>query len=484
VFPPKPADKPTTINAKLNIMKTQFKRLAGCSDSSAGLFKAEKKKPTNLLLILLGLLLTVPPNLCAQPVPHHFDGIAASPDQTITFSLDGSASNMFNLSGTISNQFMQMFDLYAVESSTNLMDWSPLALLLRTNNNPNPLIVQDTNAPGVSQRFYRTFTNHLLTSFPKPSGPFAVGTVDRVMIDSARTNLYRYTPATNAFMVTFWYPTDPPAAGVLPIAMWDQRYAADASLYSAFGYDTRWAWITPKLVGHRFRGVPLAAGTGKYPVVLWSLGLPSSRKLGSHIAEELASHGYVVVTMDHTDCWATEFPDGRYLAGNHSGDVPGRLRDMQFLLDEVAVLNTGDSLFAGRLDLDRVGVCGGSYGGMVVETCRSDSRVKCAMLWDATNVRLNPAGLQKPFLGAQGEGGLNSEHQWLFSKATTNAVLLQIRGAGHLTACDVAWTAEVPHGRGPALAIDACHVWFFDTYLKGEAPLFPTNPEIYNVQRK
>ena len=37
--------------------------------------------------------------------------------------------------------------------------------------------------------------------------------------------------------------------------------------------------------------------------------------------EELASHGYVVVSMDHVDCWATEFPDGRYLAGNHSGDV-------------------------------------------------------------------------------------------------------------------------------------------------------------------
>jgi hypothetical protein len=42
----------------------------------------------------------------------------------------------------------------------------------------------------------------------------------------------------------------------------------------------------------------------------------------------------------------------------------------------------------------------------------------------------------------------------------------------------------VPQGRAPALATDACRVWFFDTYLKGEAPPFPTNPEIYNVQKK
>ena len=439
----------------------------------------------NQFLIGLGLLLPIQPSLWAQPVPHHFTGIAASPDGTVTLSLDGSASNMFNLSGTISNQFMQMYDLYAVEASTNLTDWSSLGLLLRTNNNPNPLIVQDTNAAGLSQRFYRTFTNHLLTAFPKPSGPFAVGTVDRVMIDPARTNLYRYTPATNAFMVTFWYPADPPTAGVLPAAMWDQRIAAETSLYAYAGFDTRWAQIVPKLVGHRFRGVPLAAGAGNCPVVLCSHGRPAWRTLGSRYAQEWASHGYVVAAIDHPDCWASEFPDGRYLAGNRSGDVPGRLKDMTFLLDQLAVLNASDPFFAGRLDLDRIGVSGGSYGGMVVETCRSDSRVKCAVLYDVMNVQLNPAGLQKPFLVALGEtNSFYSLAQWLFSKATTNAVFLQIRGADHFTPCDIGWTAHVPWGRGPALAMDACRVWFFDTYLKGEAPPFPTNPEIYNVQIK
>ncbi len=66
----------------------------------------------------------------------------------------------------------------------------------------------------------------------------------------------------------------------------------------------------------------------------------------------------------------------------------------------------------------------------------------------------------------------------------TNAVMLQVRGAEHVTGTDTAWTWEIPWGRGPALAFDACLLWFFDTYLKGEAPPFPTNPEIYNVQRK
>lgn len=158
---------------------------------------------------------------------------------------------------------------------------------------------------------------------------------------------------------------------------------------------------------------------------------------------------------------------------------------MTFLLDKIAELNANDPLFAGRLDLDRVGVSGGSFGGMVVETCRSDSRVKCAALYDVTNVQLNPTGLQKPFLVALGESNyFSSQAQWLFSKAVTNAVFLQVRGADHFTPCDVGWTAQVPWGRAPTRALDACRVWFFDTYLKGEAPPFPTNPEIYNVQMK
>jgi dienelactone hydrolase len=435
-------------------------------------------------------LFAISGGLCAQPVPHHFSSIAVLPDQSVALTLDGSGSNLFNLTGTISNQFRQMFDLYFVEASTNLLDWTRLALLLRTNNNSNPLLLQDTNAADFALRFYRTPTNHLLTALPKPTGPFAVGTVERVMTDPTRTGLYRYSPPTNAFMVTFWYPADPPAPGVLPAAMWNKRFAADRGfieLIKSFGAtyaDVQWTRIVPNLVGHRFDGAPLAASTAKYPVVIYSHGVAATRQWASQLAEELASHGYVVLSPDHSDCWATEFPDRRYLAGgNH--DVTGRLKDMAFLVDELARLNQDDPLFAGRLDLDRVAVSGQSAGGMVIETCRSNGRVKCAAIWDATNLQLNSAGLQKPFLAAVGQNGLfYSENQWLFSKATTNAVLFQIRGADHVSATDIGWTWQIPWGRDPALAYNACLLWFFDTYLKGDMAPFPTNPQIYNVQRK
>jgi hypothetical protein len=121
-------------------------------------------------------------------------------------------------------------------------------MLLQTNNNPHPLVFQDTNTPGLTHRFYRTLTNHLITSFPKPTGPFAVGTFDRVMVDPTRTNRYRYSPATNAFMVTFRYPGSP-AAGSLPGPRWNKRLSADASLYQLAGGDTQWTRLAPDTLG-------------------------------------------------------------------------------------------------------------------------------------------------------------------------------------------------------------------------------------------
>jgi hypothetical protein len=57
--------------------------------------------------------------------------------------------------------------------------------------------------------------------------------------------------------------------------------------------------------------------------------------------------------------------------------------------------------------------------------------------------------------------------------------------ANHPDFCDWGWAMNAgPGTRGAALAIDAGTLWLFDTYLKGEAPPFPTNAEIINAQRK
>lgn len=435
--------------------------------------------------LLLGFLWLFVREVQAAPEPHHFESIVVEPDAAVRLVLGGSVSNLLNLTGATAGKFLQLFDMYPVDVSTNLVGWTRLVSPLRTINSAEPLMVTDVGAHDSARRFYRTETNYLLTAFPRPSGPFPVGTMDRVLIDPARTNRYRYTPATNAIMATIWYPAEAPTAGARQAPMWDRMLATDAAGTVAIGMDSQWTKVLPTLVGQSVIDAPLASSPAQFPVILYSHGLIGSRKTQSHVAEELASHGYVILALDHPDCWGTEFPDGRYLLGNHAGDVAGRLKDMQFLLDEVGRMAGSDPVLRGRLDVDRIAAYGISYGGMTVESCRSDARLRCVGLWDPTNVQIHSAGLQKPFLVALGESNFFfAEDQWLFSKAVSDAVWLQVRDAEHLTATDFAWTSLTPGGRRPALAIDACMVWFFDTYLKGGTPDFPQVPEIYNLKRK
>jgi hypothetical protein len=147
----------------------------------------------------------------------------------------------------------------------------------------------------------------------------------------------------------------------------------------AFSGDGRFLAFADLDRGHQpvVRFWDVVARRAAWDVALDSHGLPASRTWGTSNGEDLASHGYVVVAIDHSDCWATEFPDGRYLAGNHSGDVPGRLKDMTFLLDKLVELNAADPLFEGRLDLERIGVSGGSFGGMVVTFPVRSSSSRC-----------------------------------------------------------------------------------------------------------
>ncbi|MEV4535225.1 hypothetical protein AB0J82_15475 [Asanoa sp. NPDC049518] len=55
--------------------------------------------------------------------------------------------------------------------------------------------------------------------------------------------------------------------------------------------------------------------------------------------QELASHGLVVVTVDHTHDAYSEFPDGRLtlpdIGGEHSLGAPDFAADIPFVLDRI-----------------------------------------------------------------------------------------------------------------------------------------------------
>ena len=63
---------------------------------------------------------------------------------------------------------------------------------------------------------------------------------------------------------------------------------------------------------------------GGWPVVLFSPGFGVERELYAGLVEDLASHGYVVVAIDHPhDASIVEFPDGHVVVPSSQMDIDG-----------------------------------------------------------------------------------------------------------------------------------------------------------------
>ncbi len=112
-----------------------------------------------------------------------------------------------------------------------------------------------------------------------------------------------------------------------------------------------------ELQGRAVRDAAPATDGGASPLVLISHGYPGNRFLLSHLAENLASKGYVVASIDHTD--STYRTQGRF-----ASTLVNRSLDQLFVLDEVARLNNDpNSGLTGLIDTDNAGLIGYSMGG-------------------------------------------------------------------------------------------------------------------------
>src|SRR6201995_1331703 len=151
-------------------------------------------------------------------------------------------------------------------------------------------------------------------TLPAPTGPYQVGTTSLHLIDRGRPNPWAASPAYRELMVSVWYPARdtrryPRAPQMLPgaAAHFGSADGAAAQLYNVPAGSVDWAATLTS--GHT--GAP-AARAGAFPVVLYSPGAGEDRTWGTTLVQDLASRGYVVVTIDAPyDSSEVEFPGGR-----------------------------------------------------------------------------------------------------------------------------------------------------------------------------
>jgi len=117
------------------------------------------------------------------------------------------------------------------------------------------------------------------------------------------------------------------------------------------------------LIPFTFEGRAARAATpkltdGAYPLVIVSHGYVGSRFIMTYLTENLASKGYVVVAIDHTE---STFSD----AGAFQSTLLNRPKDISFVLNEMARLGKKGSkhFLSGLVDADNTALIGYSMGG-------------------------------------------------------------------------------------------------------------------------
>lgn len=104
---------------------------------------------------------------------------------------------------------------------------------------------------------------------------------------------------------------------------------------------------------------PLDKVGAPYPLIVYSHGFTSTHEGGAYLAQQLASLGYVVVSVDYplTNMSAPGGPNAK--------DVVNQPADVSFIIDELLKQNaTAGHALEGMVDQTRIGVTGISLGGL------------------------------------------------------------------------------------------------------------------------
>jgi dienelactone hydrolase len=351
---------------------------------------------------------------------------------------------------------------------------------------------------------------------PAPTGPYRLGTVSLDLIDSSRPDPWVPGIPFREMVVSVLYPAR--EVGGYPREPYFTPVVARA-FEQQIGVPAPLSWP----VTHARRHAPVLPREGGWPVVLYAPGLGDERNDTTAIAEDLVSHGYVVVTIDFVhDCGVVELPDG-HLAESAVPEptlpvtikeIVSRAEDVSFILDQLAVINRGGNPdheqrplprgLRGSLDLDRTGMFGHSDGGSAAaHVMHLDSRVKAGVDMDGTLWTPQAVAGSGGALLLFGEQALAADEasSWdeFWARQRGPKLQLSLLGSEHATFTDFAplvpqaarilgeppsWVTKlIGTINGPrAVTVERTYIraWF-DTYLgrhdsrllAGPSPLFP-----------
>lgn len=280
---------------------------------------------------------------------------------------------------------------------------------------------------------------------PLSPGPFPVGVTTTVFVDNSRTDNFTKQPRT--LVTEIWYPAA------------DEARQMPKNKYSDFTpggvtpeidelmkkvYKMSAAEIDKIYWNEAYRNAPVRKG--RFPLVVFSHGNGGSRSQNSFWCDYLASHGYIIVSADHTGNATWTVINGKpvvFQASERQNSAKDRPRDVSFLLDQMISWDKGaDKRFARRIDTDHSAITGMSFGSYTAHwAADQDPRFKAVIAMSGappshTNLTvpsLRMLGTEDRTIGVPGNKAIRENH----AMHTGPSYLLELKNGGHYSFTDM-----------------------------------------------
>lgn len=375
-------------------------------------------------------------------------------------------------------------------------------------------------------------------SYSKPTGTYSIGTTVYDLNDSSRDE--SFSEARNdkrKLAIQVWYPAAAKEGGKK--SKWLTHPDAVAKGMESVTKVPSYFFDNLKYIDtYGVENAPVASQKSSYPVILFSHGFGSGfRSQSLFQVQELASRGYIVVTIDHTYfSLSTLFTDGSSVQFNSDVGWPTLINDKsrkvadiwvedaRFVLDQLETMNVSDphSILTNKMDLSKVGYLGASFGGPVAaRAMQLDDRIKAGINQDARpfyHEEIVQEGLQQPFMYMQSSNNISNasnaqlkefgvtREQWngipqeieleldrFFQSLKGNGYLMKIKGTEHVTFSDMYLLIRMPFSKNTEIhrahqIINDYTLAFFNKHLLGEeTPLLKgltKYPEVFGFRAK
>ncbi len=329
-----------------------------------------------------------------------------------------------------------------------------------------------------------------IPTLPVPTGMYKVGVQEMLFEDSTRSETFDFgSVQKRKVAIQVWYPADPPK-NVQPRKYQSKRLVDATARYYGWPYFLNSFMAHIESNSYELAQILIQPHL-QYPILLYNHGYSGFTAVHQSLYEDLASHGYVVVSVGHayesacfllaagdvevfnpaneelqkrnTEATGTvqealkdsvmyaKNPESRMFwyqkliaeSPYHNESVHLWVADNLFVIEKLSEANEEDSLFHSMLNLDNIGAFGHSLGGATAgQLVISSEHIRAGINYDGFQFGdLLESKLNKPFMFFAADrpwaGGSTISNDVFYEQSSSPCYLVTVEGFQHSTFTDL-----------------------------------------------